>query len=268
MDESHLRRWRPPQLPGVEVVSGRIPNYTRPRFTLSSGYTIKIRHRGAPPAVRYRGRDQEAGAAGAVTVVEPDEVVQALGGHETRAEFDLLLVDAALLPRGASGPPRFHRLAYPDRALFDGIAALHRGLARDEDQLALQSVLACLLDDLVTRHATAPRPTDPALGPPALRRVREVLHDRLDANVSLDELATVAGCGKHHLVRSFRRVYGVPPHRYRTLLRLDRAMAMLVRGRSVADVAAALGYCDQSQLNRHFRQVFGMSAGAYAKAVR
>lgn len=57
MDESHLRRWRPPQLPGVKVLSGRIPNYTRPRFTLSSSYTIKIRHSGAPPLVRYRGRE-------------------------------------------------------------------------------------------------------------------------------------------------------------------------------------------------------------------
>ncbi|MEV8442165.1 AraC family transcriptional regulator [Actinosynnema sp. NPDC051121] len=268
MDEPYLRRWRPPHLPGVEVVSGRIPNYTRPQFTLSSSYTIKIRHGGTPPLVRYRGREQEAGAAGVVTVVEPDEVVQALGGNEARAEFDLLLVDAEVMPRGASGLPRFRRLAYPDRGLFDGIAALHRGLARDEDRLALQSVLTCLLDDLVTRHASAPGRADPAIGPPALRRVREVLHDRLDANVSLDELAAVAGCGKHHLLRSFRRAYGVPPHRYRTLLRLDRAMAMLVTGRSVAEVAATLGYCDQSQLNRHFRQALGMSAGAYAKTVR
>lgn len=45
-------------------------------------------------------------------------------------------------------------------------------------------------------------------------------------------------------------------------------MAMLVTGRSVAEVAATLGYCDQSQLNRHFRRVLGMSAGAYAKTVR
>ncbi|MGM1058025.1 helix-turn-helix domain-containing protein [Saccharothrix sp. Mg75] len=268
MDESHLRRWRPPQLAGVEVLSGRIPNYTRPRFTLSSGYTIKIRHGDAPPPVRYRGREQESGAAGAVTVVEPDEVVQALGGNEPRAEFDLLLVDAELMPRAATGPPRFHRLAHPDRGLFDGIAALHRGLVHSTDRLALQSALTILLDDLVTRHATAPGPDDRALGPPALRRARDVLHDRLDANVSLDELAAVAGCGKYHLVRSFRQVYGVPPHRYRTLLRLDRATTMLAKGRSVADVAATLGYCDQSQLNRHFRQALGMSAGAYAKTVR
>jgi AraC-like DNA-binding protein len=268
MDEKHLRRWHPPQLPGVEVLSGRIPDYTCPRFTLSSSYTIKIRYCSAPPPVRYRGREQESGAAGAVTVVEPDEVLQALGGKEAKAEFDLLLVDAELMPRGASGPPRFHRLAHPDRGLFDGIAALHRGVARDEDRLTLQSVLTCLLDSLVTRHAAAPCRAAPRLGPPALRRVRQVLHDRLDANVSLDELAAVAGCGKHHLVRSFRQVYGVPPHRYRTLLRLDRAMAMLVTGRPVADVAATLGYCDQSQLNRHFRRALGMSAGAYARTVR
>jgi AraC-like DNA-binding protein len=268
MNETHLRRWHPPQLPGIEVLSGRIPNYTRPRFTLSSRYTIKIRHRGAPPPVRYRGRKQEAGAAGAVTVVEPDEVMQALGGHETKAEFDLLLVNTELMPPSASGPPRFHQLTYPDRGLFNTIAALHQGLTHSKDQLALQTALTDLLDNLVTRHATTPRPADPTLGTPTLRRVRQVLHDQLATNISLDELANIAGCSKHHLIRSFRQTYGVPPHRYRTLLRLDRAMTMLTTGRSVADVAATLGYYDQSQLNRHFRQALGISAGTYAKTVR
>ncbi len=43
---------------------------------------------------------------------------------------------------------------------------------------------------------------------------------------------------------------------------------MLAAGHSAADVAAALGYFDQSQLNRHFRQELGTSAGGYARAVR
>ncbi|MYW56234.1 helix-turn-helix domain-containing protein [Streptomyces sp. SID8376] len=56
--------------------------------------------------------------------------------------------------------------------------------------------------------------------------------------------------------------------RSRSLLRLARAKSLLAAGRSVAETAAELGYCDQSQLNRHFRREFGMSAGGYARTVR
>lgn len=141
-------------------------------------------------------------------------------------------------------------------------------MTRGEDRLALQSTFAGLLDSLVTRHATTSGAASPTVGYRALRQVRQLLHDRLDTNIGLDELAAVAGYSPHRLLRSYRQAYGVPPHRYRTLLRLDRARSMLAAGRSVADVAAELGYFDQSQLNRHFRQVFGMSAGTYARAVR
>ncbi|MEV5323089.1 hypothetical protein AB0K67_02995 [Nonomuraea sp. NPDC052634] len=46
--------------------------------------------------------------------------------------------------------------------------------------------------------------------------------------------------------------------------RLDEPAA----GRSVAEVAGELGFLHQSHLDRHFRQSFGMSAGALAKTVR
>ncbi|GAA5039324.1 AraC-like DNA-binding protein [Thermocatellispora tengchongensis] len=272
MDESQTLTWRPRELPGVEVVAERGAAYTRRHVRLDTGYAIKITLGGAPPPMRYRGRVHDSAAPGMVTVVEPDEVVYSLGRDATthRLFSHILVVDAGLMPAGAgrADRPRFRELRYHDRALFDGIAVLHSSLAHGDDRLTLQSTLTGLLDNLVSRHATAPGAVSPVLRPRALRQVRELLHDRLDDNIGLDELASVAGCGKHHLIRSFQHAYGVPPHRYRNLLRLARARSLLAVGRSVAEVAAELGFFDQSHLNRHFRQSYGMSAGAYAKAVR
>ncbi|CAM5370663.1 Helix-turn-helix transcriptional regulator OS=Streptomyces tendae OX=1932 GN=F3L20_27095 PE=4 SV=1 [Streptomyces tendae] len=178
-----------------------------------------------------------------------------------------MFIDADLMPVG-TGRPRFHEVTYPDRSLFNGITALHRGLAHGEDELDLESSLTHLLTVLLARHADAPGAVSPTLRPRALRQVREMLHSQLSSNIKLDDLAAVAGCSKRHLIRSFRQAYGVPPHHYRTLLRLARAKSLLAAGRSVAETAAELGYCDQSQLNRHFRREFGMSAGGYARTVR
>ncbi|MCP2168484.1 AraC family transcriptional regulator [Goodfellowiella coeruleoviolacea] len=270
MDESPSPWWSPRELPGVEVLSPRATKHNCPRFTLHSGYAITITRTGAPRRIRYRGRERSVGTTGTVTVVEPDEVVEALDTRAGSLHISVLVVPPELLPdvTGHSKPPRFPRFTYADRGLFNGFARLHDDLARGADRLTVQSTFTALVDVLVRRHAAAPDATPDPLRPRALRQVHQVLHDCLDANISLDELAAVAGCGRHHLVRSFRQAYGAPPHRYRTLLRLARARSMLAAGHSAADVAAALGYFDQSQLNRHFRQELGTSAGGYARAVR
>ncbi|MDI9836049.1 AraC family transcriptional regulator [Streptomyces sp. KAU_LT] len=238
---------------------------------VNSGYTVKITHGGSAPPFQYLGRTQSPPVPGAVTVIEPDEVVSCLAQDRAAADgqalVQLMFIDADLMPVGTARP-RFHGVTYPDRGLFGGIAALHRGLADSEDELDLESSLIGLLNALLDRHADDPGAASPALRPRALRHVREMLHSQLDSNIRLDDLAAVAGCSKRHLIRSFRQAYGVPPHHYRTLLRLARAKTLLAAGRSVAETAAELGYCDQSQLNRHFRREFGMSAGGYARTVR
>ncbi|MDX3092532.1 MULTISPECIES: helix-turn-helix transcriptional regulator [Streptomyces] len=204
-------------------------------------------------------------------MIEPHEVVSCLEQDKAAADgqavVQLMFLDADLMPVGTDRP-RFHQVTYPDRGLFDGIATLHRDLAQGEDELDVESSLIRLVDVLLTRHADAPGAASPTLRPRALRHVREMLHSHLNTNITLDDLAAVAGCSKRHLIRSFRQAYGVPPHQYRTLLRLAGAKSMLIAGLSVAETAAELGYCDQSQLNRHFRRRFGMSAGGYARAVR
>ncbi|WP_225684687.1 helix-turn-helix domain-containing protein [Streptomyces pseudogriseolus] len=255
---------------GVESLAVRVAEGDFPTV-VNSGYTVKITHGGSAPPFQYLGRTQGPPVPGAVTVIEPHEVVSCLAQDKAAADgqalVQLMFIDADLMPVG-TGRPRFHEVTYPDRSLFNGIAALHRGLAHGEDELDLESSLIHLLNVLLARHADAPGAGSPTLRPRALRQVREMLHSQLDSNIKLDDLAAVAGCSKRHLIRSFRQAYGVPPHHYRTLLRLARAKSMLAAGRSVAETAAELGYCDQSQLNRHFRREFGMSAGGYARSVR
>lgn len=255
---------------GVESLVVRVADGDFPTV-VNSGYTVKITHGGSAPPFQYLGRTQGSPVPGAVTVIEPHEVVSCLDQDKAAADgqaiVQLMFIDADLMPVG-TGRPRFHEVTYPDRSLFNGITALHRGLAHGEDELDLESSLIHLLTILLARHADAPGAVSPTLRPRALRQVRDMLHSQLSSNIKLDDLAAVAGCSKRHLIRSFRQAYGVPPHHYRTLLRLARAKSLLAAGRSVAETAAELGYCDQSQLNRHFRREFGMSAGGYARTVR
>ena len=65
-------------------------------------------------------------------------------------------------------------------------------------------------------------------------------------------------------MRSFSREVGIPPHRYLTGRRLDRARRLLLAGGRPAEVAAEVGFHDQAHLTRHFKRMLGVTPGAYA----
>ncbi|HLK38877.1 MAG TPA: helix-turn-helix transcriptional regulator, partial [Polyangiaceae bacterium] len=71
---------------------------------------------------------------------------------------------------------------------------------------------------------------------------------------------------KFHLVRTFRTEVGLPPYEYLTYLRVSRARELLRRGVFVAEAAQAVGFCDESQLHRHFRRIVGVPPGVYARS--
>jgi transcriptional regulator GlxA family with amidase domain len=101
---------------------------------------------------------------------------------------------------------------------------------------------------------------------PGVRRALEYLRDEVARNVTLDELAAVAGIGKYHLIRRFQAATGVPPHAYQVALRVNLARKLLERGELATRVAAEAGFTDQSHLNRHFRRRLGLTPAQYARA--
>jgi AraC-like DNA-binding protein len=111
----------------------------------------------------------------------------------------------------------------------------------------------------------APAPTR---APRAVQRAREYLRGALARPVSLDELARHVAHDKFHLARAFRAHVGLPPYAYLTQLRVARARELLRAGASPAQAAASVGFCDESQLHRHFRRIVGVTPGVYAASVR
>lgn len=93
-----------------------------------------------------------------------------------------------------------------------------------------------------------------------LVRVRELLHERLADDVRLGDLAREAGVSPTHLARAFRRAYGARPAEYLRRARVDAAAWAIERGEeSLAEIAAATGFADQSHMGRAFREAHGVS---------
>ncbi len=86
-----------------------------------------------------------------------------------------------------------------------------------------------------------------------LRRVLTLVHDRLEDDITLDDLAGAAGLSRFHFVRAFKAAVGKPPHRWLVGLRIERAKELLIGSDTpIIDVAARVGFDSQS----HFGQVF------------
>jgi AraC-like DNA-binding protein len=97
-----------------------------------------------------------------------------------------------------------------------------------------------------------------------MQLVREYLAAHYTQSISVEELATVSGLSRFHLMRAFTREYGMPPHAYTNQLRLTEARRLIAAGRSISDAAASAGFYDQSHLTRMFKRAYGVTPGVYA----
>jgi AraC-like DNA-binding protein len=170
--------------------------------------------------------------------------------------------DARLIVLDGLGPMRIRDPLVRDPCLARRFVALHRTMEEPAWALEREEVLADWLRNAVVSEEEEARS---ARVDPALRRARDLLCDELAGNVTLEQVAGVAGVSRHRLSRLFRAAYGVPPHRFQLAQRIGAARRMLERGVAVAEVAQATGFFDQSHLHRHFRRTLGLTPARYAE---
>lgn len=96
-------------------------------------------------------------------------------------------------------------------------------------------------------------------------RLRAYVRDHLHEALSLTELSALVGLGPRQFSSVFRRAFGVTPHRYVLRERLNEGARLLASSEiEVAEVAARLGFCNQSHFTLAFRRAFGITPWRYA----
>ena len=125
-----------------------------------------------------------------------------------------------------------------------------------------------LITALIGHLAGSPDPGPAVLTASARRRVVEYIDANFARPMSLVDLAAVAGVGARQLCREFHASTGESPHQFVLRRRVDNAKALIAKGLPLADVAAACGFADQSQLTRTFARRVGVTPGRYRAALR
>ena len=180
--------------------------------------------------------------------------------------------DAALLASsdGAYGEVELRpSRKFADARLSAMVAAVHVEMLAGfpNGRLFLDSVEQAMAVALVNGHAVRHRPVQISrggLGPARLRRIRELIHARLEHELSLNEMAESVGLSTAHFARMFRKSTGETPHQFVLRQRIERAKAMLrAPDARVLDVAVACGFKTQQHFAQVFRDVCRVSPTEY-----
>ena len=135
------------------------------------------------------------------------------------------------------------------------------------DRLLADSLMAALAMRVAQRFAPARPQPQPDLPRPRLRRVLDYIEAHLDQELTLGELSGVACLSLCHLSRSFKQEVGIGPQRYTVQGRVERAKTLLRHGgESIASIAAAAGFADQSHFTAAFRRETGVTPGQFRAA--
>ena len=109
---------------------------------------------------------------------------------------------------------------------------------------------------------------DARLSRTQLRRSVEFIHENLQADISLSEIAAVANMSKYHFAKSFRRAIGIAPHRYLVKLRMEKARDLLAsEDLSIEEVANRVGYADKGHFSAQFLKVVGSTPHRYRRGI-
>lgn len=104
---------------------------------------------------------------------------------------------------------------------------------------------------------------------PAVGKGLGLLHSRIDHPWTIAELAKEVGVSRSALVERFTRYLSEPPMTYLTRWRLQLAARSLTRTpKSVAEIAADVGYDSEAAFNRAFKREFGSPPARYRREHR
>lgn len=134
--------------------------------------------------------------------------------------------------------------------------------SRIKDTVAPVIVEGLMLEML--GHASRSLVKMPVRPPSWLTQARDLLHGRFNDSLNLIEIANFVGVHPTHLARSFKKHYRTTVGEYLRRLRLEWATRRLSETEdSIAEIALAAGFYDQSHFSHLFKQHTGLTPAEF-----
>ncbi|ELA7014990.1 AraC family transcriptional regulator [Vibrio parahaemolyticus] len=258
------------ELGGLELLDAK---YEKQNFSRHSheGYTIGVIEKGAQQFFRTGGN--HIAPQNSIILVNADEVHNGHSATEGGWEYKAMYpVPEQFQTLGQElGSPNIALPYFPQPVVYDPELAsqlrlVFETLEKSDNRLLRETLVYGTLIKLASKHSTHRAPLkESTKAQRQLQLVKEFLEDFPQTDVSLEELAKLAGLSPFHLLREFQKQFGFPPHAYQIQQRLRMAKKLLKQGQRISGVAQECGFHDQSHLHRHFKKAMGVTPGQYLR---
>lgn len=217
---------------------------------------------------RNQGRINHIGAGMTVTINPAD--AHSCNPNEGLWSYRMLFIDARWVGQLQQEMLNDHSadyLPFPnqyarDLKSYQSFSELFDMLITATDPLMAESLLVQYLERcFVNSDSRKKRLETPDLS--RIKRIKELIMDRLDANISLNEFSDCSGLSRYHLIRSFKHAYGQSPHAFQLDQRIKKAKSLLQNGESIVNAASMLGFADQSHFQRNFKKRLAVTPRQY-----
>jgi AraC-like DNA-binding protein len=183
---------------------------------------------------------------------------------------DLDPAKLTMLSPSASFAPR---LFFEDAALFETAKKLANLIERHDahDRPYFEALGSVFMHELARLGNSAPR-TEPVfrggLAAWQERIVETYIEEHLDQSIPLATLAGLVRLSPYYFCRAFKQSFGIPPHRYHTQRRIERAKALLATPNpSVTEIGLAVSFSETSAFTAAFRKATGLTPTAYRRSL-
>lgn len=255
---------------GLEIVHA---DYKGQEFSkhVHEGYTIGVIEKGAQRF--YRSGEIHTADTNAIILVNADDVHTGESaspeGWQYRAmyplpkHFENVSVD---LYEGKKCAPYFSSSVINDPLFTEQLRLLFNQVDNNASKLLTETILYSLMLRLTLCHSSLRHvPKDISGSKEKLIRVKEYLDFYPEEDISLKQLAIIAGLSQYHFIRQFKKMFDLAPHGYQIQARLKKAKNLLKAGVKPVMVAMDCGFHDQSHFNRHFKKALGTTPSKFQK---
>jgi AraC-like DNA-binding protein len=255
---------------GIEIVHADYKVQTFSKH-VHEGYTIGVIEEGAQRF--YRSGNIHIADTNSIILVNADDVHTGESaspeGWKYRAMYPLEQHFENIsndLYDGKVFAPYFSSAVINDPKIAEQLRFLFHQVDNNASKLLTETIMYSLMMRLTLRHSTLRNaPKDLSGSKHKLFLVKEYLDSYPSEDISLSQLANIAGLSQYHFIRQFKKMFDLAPHSYQIQARLKKAKALLKFGVKPAMVATDCGFHDQSHFSRHFKKALGTTPSKFQK---
>ncbi|MBF4694652.1 AraC family transcriptional regulator [Fusibacter ferrireducens] len=99
--------------------------------------------------------------------------------------------------------------------------------------------------------------------PSLIKKSKKIITSNYSGVLKLEDLSNEFGMSKFQFIRAFKEATGISPYQYFLNSKIEYARRLIEEKKDVYTAIEACGFTDISHLNKHFKNVYGITAFEY-----